>query len=245
MTSPAGTDNTEPQRWFFVHIQKTAGTALWRRLKEQFEPAAVYPGPGDGDPPHTVLSVDHLLERWHARKDQIRIVTGHFPLCTADLLDAPTTTMTILRDPVERTLSQLRHHRETTLAAENTALEEIYEDPVRFELVNNHMVRMLSIRSDEMDAGAMTAIDITPQRVERAKTALTEVDVVGLQQHFDEFCSELTERFGWNLGAPIFMNRTTPVEVSGAFRAQIAADNAADMELYDFARGVYKRRADT
>ena len=105
------TGATEPRRWFFVHIQKTAGTALWRRLKNQFDPAAVYPGPGDGEPPRTVLSVDHLLERWHARRGEIRIVTGHFPLCTTELLDAPLVTMTILRDPVERTLSQLRHHR--------------------------------------------------------------------------------------------------------------------------------------
>lgn len=243
MTAPAGNDATEPRRWFFVHIQKTAGTALWRRLKEQFEPAAVYPGPGDGEPPDTVLSVDRLLERWHARRDEIRVVTGHFPLCTAELLDAPLVTMTILRDPVERTLSQLRHHRETTPEAESTPLEEIYEDPVRFQLVNNHMVRMLSIRTDEMDAGAMTPVDITPQRVERAKKAVSEVDVVGLQHHFDEFCSELTRRFGWNLGGPIFMNRTTPVEVSDAFRAQIALDNAADIELFDFARRLYQRRS--
>src|SRR5262249_27089146 len=101
----------EPRRFFFVHVQKTAGTALWRRMKEQFAPAAVYPGPGDGEPPDTVLSVEHLRARWVARRAELRVVTGHFPLCTVELLDAPFVTLTLLRDPVERTLSQLRHHR--------------------------------------------------------------------------------------------------------------------------------------
>ncbi len=55
-----------------------------------------------------------LLERWKARRDEIRVVTGHFPLCVTELLDADFATFTVLRDPVERTLSYLRHHRDTT-----------------------------------------------------------------------------------------------------------------------------------
>ena len=39
------------------------------------------------------------------------MVTGHFPLCTTELLGGAFTTFTVLRDPVERTLSYLRHHR--------------------------------------------------------------------------------------------------------------------------------------
>jgi hypothetical protein len=225
----------EPPRWFFVHIQKTAGTALWRRLKQQFSPEAVYPGPGDGQPPESVLSVEHLVGRWRVRRDDIRVVTGHFPLCTTALLDARFATLTVLRDPVERTLSQLRHHRETTPADADKPLEAIYEDPVRFELVNNHMVRMLSLRPDEITRGAMTPIEITPQRVERAKAAVSTIDVVGFQDHFDDFCAELTRRYGWDLGRPVFMNRTTPVDTSDAFRARIANDNAADAELFAFA----------
>jgi len=36
------------------------------------------------------------------------------------------------------------------------------------------------------------------------------------------------------------MNRTTPVDVTDSFRARIAADNALDVELYEFARGQYQ-----
>jgi hypothetical protein len=224
-------------RFFFLHLQKTGGTALWRRLKQQFDPASVYPGPDDGRPPEATISVDHLHERWKSRADEIRIVTGHFPLCTTELLGGTFTTLTLLRDPVERTLSYLRHHRET--GGDDAALrtlEEIYAEPIRFELLRNHMVKMLSLTIAEMTNGALTHVEFTPDRLDRAKAALQGVDVVGFQEDFDAFCAELTARFGWDLGPPVFMNRTTPVDVTDEFRARIAADNADDITLYEFAR---------
>jgi hypothetical protein len=224
------------RRFFVVHLQKTAGTALWRRLSHEFEPSMLYPGPDDGRPPETVLSVSHLLERWRARHRQIRVVAGHFPLCTVELLGAPFTTLTVLRDPVERTLSFLRHARETDPGLADRSLEEIYEDPVRFTLVHNHMVKMLSLRVEEMTDGAMTNVDFDRHRLERAKERLSTIDAVGIQERFDEFCVDLTRRFGWDLGPPIFMNRTKPAAASAALRSRIAEDNALETELYEFAR---------
>ena len=229
---------SEPPRFFFVHMQKTAGTALWRRLQREFEPTSVYPAPDDGKPPATVISVDHLLGRWNVRRAEIRMVTGHFPLCTTELLGVPFTTLTVLREPVERTLSYLRHHRETAPEHREASLEEIYADPVRFELLHNHMVKMLSLTTDEMADGAMTHVEFTRARLARAEQCLQQVDVVGFQEDFDAFCTELTARFGWDLGEPILMNRTTPMDVSDAFRERIAADNADDVELYEFARSL-------
>jgi len=200
------------------------------------------PLPARGLLPESVLVVGNLLSRWRARRDDIRVVTGHFPLCTAELLDAPFTTMTILREPVERTLSQLRHRRETTPADRDTPLEELYEEPIRLHgLIHNHMVKMLSLTTEEMTEGTMTRVEFTTDRLERAKANLTTVDVVGLQEHFEDFCDRLATRFGWDLGPPAFANRTQPIEVSSAFRRRIADDNAADVELYEFARKLYIR----
>ena len=225
------------ERFFFVHLQKTAGTALWRRLKHQFDERSLYPGPGDGSPPESVLDVDHLLARWKARSDEIRVVTGHFPLCTVDLLGVPFVTMTLLRDPVERTLSFLRHYRESTPEESERPLESIYDDPVRYELLHNHMVKMLSLTADEMtSSGALTKVEFTRSRLESACERLAAVDIVGVQERFDDFCDDLTDRFGWDLGPRVFMNRTTPVEVADAFRDRIAADNVLDVELFEFAR---------
>jgi hypothetical protein len=233
----------EPERFFFVHLQKTAGTTLQRRLAHQFDEVATYPGPGDGIAPDAVLLVDHLAARFAARRDEIRLVTGHFPLATTEVLGVPFRTFTVLRDPVERTLSYLRHHRTLEPGDAERPLEDIYEDRFRFEgLIHNHQVKMLSLRPDEMPAGAMTVVHFTAEHLERAKAAIEAMDVVGVQDEFEPFCDALAGRFGWDLGDPHFSNRTRKVPVDDAFRARIAADNALDVALHEFTRELVARR---
>jgi hypothetical protein len=243
------------QRWFFVHVQKTGGTDLFTRIggdptipldhDRWFTEDEIYPNGTDGDV-FTVapqLSVDQLLLRWKERRDQIRIVLGHFPLCTVELLDADFTTLTVLREPIERTLSFLRHHRRLTPEDKHKPLEEIYEDPFRYDaLLHNHMVKMFGLTTDEMTDGMLTEVEFTPAHLERAKAGLETVDVVGLQEHFEEFCREVERRYGWPLGAPFYANRTSPVDVTESFRARIAADNAMDVEFYEFARELARGR---
>ena len=227
----------EPQRFFFVHLQKTAGTALLKRMKEQFGETPIYPDRTDGILPDAILVWEHLAERFATRRDEIRVVTGHFPLCVSELLGGPFTTLTVLREPVERTLSYLRHHRVLLQEDRDTPLVEIYEDPFRYQgLVHNHMVKMFALTPETMTAGALTPVDFERHHLELAKERLATVDVVGVQERFEEFCAELERRFGWDLGPPLFANRTTPFEVSEEFRARIAADNALDVELYEYAR---------
>jgi hypothetical protein len=241
-------------RFFFVHVRKTAGISLMTRLRNHFGEAAVYPNktdkvtvPVSADPMagwRTRGDVEYLLERWSARGDEIRVVSGHFPLCTAELLGGGFTTLTLLRDPVERTLSHLRHHRLWWPADRDVPLETLYEDAVRLPLgqVHNHMVKMFSLTPEEMTAGALTPVDFTQERLERAKKRLASVDALGLQDSFDEFCAALERRFGWNLGEPLRANRTEPFEVPDAFRARIAEDNAMDVELYEFAKQLLLKR---
>jgi hypothetical protein len=229
----------QPHRYFFVHMQKTAGIALRERLINHFGEAAVYPTRGvDGtDPVELVISIDHLRERLAARGDQVQVITGHFPLCTTELLDGRFTTLTLLREPVERTLSYLRHHRENERADRHKSLEEIYDDPFRFHgLAHNHMTKMLSLRPEEMTDGMLTRVDFDRDRLERAKEALAGIDAVGLKERLEDFCDELSARFGWRLGEPETVNTSAPVEVAESFRARIAEDNAFDIELYEFAR---------
>lgn len=232
-----------PDRFFFVHVQKTAGTSLIKRLAHTFGRAGIYPNKTDGEIVACVISIEHLLERWRARNEEIRVVSGHFPLCTAELLGGEFTTLTLLREPVERTLSYLRHHRVLTPEDRHTPLEDIYDDSFRFHgLVHNHMVKMFSLTQAEMTGGMLTQVEFTPERLERAKERLAGIDAVGLQEDFDQFCVELTRRFGWRLGEPLHANRTQQFDVSESFRARIAEDNAMDVELYAFAAQLCERR---
>jgi hypothetical protein len=232
-------------RFFFVHVQKTGGTALFKRLKHQFGERAVYPDASDGDVVSIApqLSIDVLLARWQERRDEVQVVTGHFPLCTIELLGGGFTSLTVLREPVARTLSYLRHHQKLTPADQDKSLEAIYDDEFRFQtLVHNHMVKMFSLTTSEMTDGTLTPVAFTPAHLDRAKRNLATVDALGLQESFDEYCEHLERRFGWHLGDPLRANRTMPVAVSESFRTRIAEDNSMDVELYDYALELYDER---
>jgi pyrroloquinoline quinone (PQQ) biosynthesis protein C len=233
------------ERYFFVHLQKTAGTTMRQRLSHYFGEHAIYPNGSDGKNVYqVVVSIDHLLERMAVRGHEVRVIAGHFPVCTAELLGGGFRSFTVLREPVERTLSYLRHHRQQTAEDRHKTLEEIYDDPFRFHgLAHNHMTKMFSLTLDEMTAGMLTRVEFTEERVQRAKANLASLDLVGVQERFQEFCDELNEHFGWSLGhQPKWANRTEQVEVSDAFRERIIADHAADLELYEFALQLVEER---
>jgi hypothetical protein len=233
------------RRFFFVHLQKTAGTTLFRRLKQQFGAEAVYPMPQYQGNVEATLDVGLLAARFAEHRDQIRVVTGHFPLCTTELLGEDFTTFTLLREPVERTLSFLRHQREVAPEFAGAALEDIYAQPLmRDGLVRNHMVRMLSLTIEEMTDGALTEVTVDRARLDRACDNLAHrIDVMGIQEDFDAFCGALAARFGWDLGRAHVANRTEPYEASDALRDQIARDNAMDLALYDYAVELWKARS--
>lgn len=234
---------TEPG-YFFVHLQKTAGTALFRRLRHHFGTDAVYPRPDEQGTPEVVLGVDRLLSRLAEEPGAFQVVTGHFPLAVADLLPAGCRTFTLLRDPVERVLSWLRHQREVEARFADSPLEAVYEDPVATTgLLRNHQVKMLSMTVEEMTNGALSPVVVDDARVATAADNLEHrIDVMGVQEDFEGFCEVLATTFGWDLGDPVFMNRTKPTPATGALRRRIAADNAADIELYDFAASLWSTR---
>ena len=236
----------EPRRFFVVHIQKTAGTSLRDRFRNTFDTPAVYPNGSDGKALVAVISLQRLLQSWAERRHEIRLVAGHFPLATVELLDAPFVTLTVLREPVERTLSYLRHQRTVVPEDRDTPLDRIYDDPFRFHgLIHNHMTRMYSLTVDEMRTadGALARVPFTPERLDMAKEGLLRIDEVGLQEHFGAFCDRLTHRYGVDLGPPTRTNTTEEMDVPDGLIERIREDNAMDIELYRFAQELHARRA--
>ena len=103
----------DPERKFFVvHLQKTAGTTLRDRFRNTFSDEQIYPHKKDGpDILHAIISLSHLRKRWQERGDEIKLVAGHFPLSTTELLGGPFTTLCVLRPPLERTSTSPNTHR--------------------------------------------------------------------------------------------------------------------------------------
>jgi hypothetical protein len=178
------------------------------------------------------------------------VVTGHFPLCTAEILGGGYTTLTVVREPIERILSHLHHHRARTPDDRDKSLEEIYSDPrsstgwcaTTWSRCSRSRPRKRSGRASCSYRGCNPR-RVHPERLKRAKAGLASVDAVGLYERIDEFFDELTSRFGWDLGPPQhemrvdqLAKRELDAEVSDSFRARIVEDNAMDVELYRFAQ---------
>src|SRR5215471_6192155 len=100
------------QRFFFVHVMKTAGTTFVLQLGSEFPGSAMYPTGGiDWHDPNDVapyMSVPRLLALPPERRAQIRMYSGHFPYFACEQVDSQLVTLTLLRDPVERVVSMLK-----------------------------------------------------------------------------------------------------------------------------------------
>ena len=237
-TDRAGSGASEPQRFFFVHMLKTGGTAMFLRLRQQYGDEGVYPNDTDGDmmgvAPQFVTKT--LADRWQVRGDDIRVIIGHLPLCTTELLGVPFTTLTMLREPVARTLSFLQFHQRIFPQDADVPLEALYEDPTRFsQLIHNHMTKMLSLTPAEMTEDMLTPVDFTPERLARAKSNLEQIDAVGTQDRLEDFCDAIDAAYGWNVALHVKHKGAGKPKVSRSFRRRIARDNADDIELYEHA----------
>ena len=237
---------TRPQRFFFVHLQKTAGTSLFIRLRRHLGEDAVYPMPEYEGVDWSNTNVDMLRDVFEQRGDDIRAVVGHFPLCTVDLLGVPFTTLTVLRDPFPRTLSFLRHRREKLPDRADATLDELYSEPVTLHaLIHNHMTRMLGMTAAQMTDGMATMVDHDEALLRRAEEGLERIDVVGLQERFGDFWTDVQARFGWELGDELRANATKPddEEIDPWFDLRIRTDNELDFRLYQYAVDLVARRS--
>ena len=235
---------SEPERFFFVHLQKTAGTSLYMSLRRHLGRDAVYPTPEYELIDQSSSDIELLRTAFERDGHRIKAVVGHFPLCTTELLAVPFTTMTVLRDPFERTLSFLRHRRDKV--RHGASLDELYaERRTLHALVHNHMVKMLGMTTEQMTDGMATLVSFDDDFLRRAEEALERIDVVGLQDHFDDFAAELTARFGWELGGNLHVNATEagPDDVSEWLERRIRIDNELDFRLHRYAVDLVERRA--
>ena len=69
-----------PDKFFFLHMQKTAGTSLYRHLREVFTDEQIAPHPDQTDEPGINSDVDWLQRSMAERADEVRLVSGHFPV---------------------------------------------------------------------------------------------------------------------------------------------------------------------
>ena len=234
-------------RFFFVHVMKTSGSTFRSHLRDQF-PGGCYPEDlTDEAKPHLdnllVERVVGLPPEVHAR---IRAYAGHFPFVVPSMIDPTLVTLTILREPVERIVSHLKHCKRMEARHHEHSLEEIYEDPWTFPmLLHDHQVKVFAMTRDDKLESVMDVIDIDEGRVRTALDHLRSVDVLGFADDVPAFLDECERRFG--LVARSTRGRwreaTEGWEPSAALLRRIEADNERDREFYELAREHAAERA--
>ena len=201
-------------------------------MSRQFAQHEMYPSSNDGPPERRTIVVSDLAARWPTRRHEVRVLAGHFPLCTREILGDDFTTFTVLRDPVERVWSALREQRQKVPELAARSFEEIYFDPLRHAMYRNHMVKMFAMRPEEETSGLLTPLDMGHGHVERALLGLESCDSVGFQHDFDGFCARLERDYGWNLGAPTVANASEPEDMPDEIIEIVTEDNALDVAFY-------------
>ena len=110
--APHAVTDTERPRFFFIHLMKTGGTSFVFQMLQNFEPDEVYPSALDRDSPTDVTpyaSIPKMLALSPERRARIRVYAGHMPYVASELLGIDVIRLTLLRDPVDRTISMLKH----------------------------------------------------------------------------------------------------------------------------------------
>ena len=231
---------------------KTGGTALCRALVGLSQPWPVL----------TDLMVDHLACLPPALLDRAMLITGHLPYEAVELLPPGVALCTVVRDPVERTLSH-HSHINASRSGSPVSIEEFVSTPQWRALWENYQARQLVHRIGL--AGAWTRFspvervggpgaefplqsifDGTPVALETeelraaALDRLQSVDFVGTTEDLDRLAVRIAEFWDRPPPPPVGRARVSGERVSRgalppALLASIQDGTAVDATLYDHA----------
>jgi hypothetical protein len=279
----------DANNFFFIHLMKTGGSSFTEHLQGNFNHDQTYPDA-------CMISSNDFFRRTeaylHAPKfvadvngmsGKLRMVLGHVPYAVRSLLDDDYVAITLLRDPVERSISYLKHCRRYHPEHSGKSFEEIYEDPWFYAtFINNYQTKIFSMSASEAlseerfaddlpnipprrelgDGQSLSPelnsfrdrspgrfllecfatstglIGVDEQRLAVAKENLSEVDVVGVTEHYDRFLMQLADEYGWVIKSIPHHHVGEIGTISPEFRNRIAKDNAFDVELYNYARSL-------
>jgi hypothetical protein len=240
---------------FFMHIPKTAGMSMRLYLSGQYRAEDVCPA-----------------VRWHGllgREDELkryRLVQGHFRYNLRELLAPEARMLVMLREPLRRTVSALRHlqrdpsfhldHERAkglTLSAmlrHSQLMQNQHNVQARFLCASRPAAEVSAYLRGELeqnpaaDAGDREA----PPTLELAKERLASIDFVGLTEDIDAIVAVMAREMDYHpaLYFPLINadpSRENPLDgLSEADLAIVREHNAVDLELYAFARRLIEQR---
>jgi hypothetical protein len=231
-----------PRPLIFIHIPKAAGTTLQELILRQYQGGRHYNFTGAAGRYNAFLA---LSAEERAAFD---VLLGHVQFGLHQYLPEPATYMTMLRDPLERVISHYHfirarpdHYLHESLRRREFSLREwAAEAPL---VIDNYQVRWLI----SMPIARIAPRGVTRAMLDEAKWNLEHAfEVVGLLERFEETLTCLGGAFGWKDLCKEHRNanpkRPSVEEIDPEAIAAILDLNRMDVELYEFASGLFEEQ---
>lgn len=234
------------EQWFFMHIAKTAGTSLISLLDQRFTADEICPL-------DRATRKQFRLTFSERQRLAFKFVRGHFPYSLKDDLRAPRL-ITFLREPTERSLSEIHHLKRMErqglkYIAEPIAhltVEEFLEHPI----LGCHVVNRATKYLNDFDSVTTVVSPAEPNPdLALAKERLAQFDFIGITERF----AESLELFTYTFGLPSIhkfpvlqasADRESWQNVSPHIIEKLEKMNRAETELYQYGLQMFEQRLD-
>ncbi len=223
----------------FVHLPKCGGTTLYRLVEWEYSPLQVF-------------FVDGRFYRWsynrliRSRMDKLvgmQVFQGHMPFGLHKLLNAPATYMTMLREPVDRVISEYyyRIHRRQHPYEDRWMKQLSLEEYIRTTPQHNIQTKLLAGQRSGYD---FLAGECGADTLSIAKENLAQrFSLVGLTERFEESLALAKLAFGWKIehfaDFNITGNRPAKSSVQPSIRDLITDYYRYDVALYEYAVALF------
>lgn len=226
----------------FIHIPKTAGTTLNLIIERQYHPNQIVSIPAFVENPEHINRLPNLPP---TQKKQLKVIKGHTFFGWHQLLSLPCAYFTLLRDPIERFISNyyfLLNKKGHKLGQKLLAQQVTIEEFACWSGEDNYQTRFLAKDIGESNLN-LKENECTREVLEQAKKNLRDnFSVVGTVEEFDKTLMLLKKTFGWkNVFYKVKnQNKQRPKQslISKKTLSLIREKNQLDLKLYQYAREI-------
>lgn len=184
-----------------------------------------------------------LKEKLQNVQRDIRFLTGHYPFMAGEFLTPPIQYYVFLREPVARTVSNLRHFQRNYPENQSLSLAEVFEKHKVH--LKNLQTRFLAISKPAQIKEFYRPDIIAERHLEQAKENLKKCTFIGITEKFTESIAIAEILLGAKLGHQLKRNvapaiKQAPIDFS--LRKEIESYLKLDLELYHYALSCFEKQ---
>ena len=224
----------------FVHLPKCGGTTLNRLIEWEYPPTRIF----SIDPSFFRWSYRRLLRSSPRRLNRMQAIQGHMPFGIHRILPQQATYITVLREPVDRGISEYYYALSRVVHPEHRSIKRLSLDEyIRLTPYANVQTKLIAGEDPGYD---FLSGECTEQTLRQAKANLEQhFSLIGLTERFEETLALARILFGWKIPnyADFNVTRGRPrkEEVPGEIRRVIEERYGFDAELYRFAAELFQK----